>query len=114
MRQFVVHLGGLPYLVLPAKVAFEIFLDPRIELHQIARVQFEISEGADEIEPEMVADARASGVVDVFQKELQKIRKRLGTADANAQPLAARFIGARFSGAPLAAPRAYPPREGVD
>jgi hypothetical protein len=47
-------------------------------------------------------------------EELQKIGKRLGTEEANAQPLAARFTGALFSGAPLAAPRAYPPVEGAD
>jgi hypothetical protein len=47
-------------------------------------------------------------------EELPKIRKRLGTADATAQPLAARFTGALFSGSPLTATRAYPPREGVD
>ena len=47
-------------------------------------------------------------------EELPKIRQRLGTAEANAQPLAARFTGALFSGAPLAAPRAYPPIEGAD
>jgi len=47
-------------------------------------------------------------------EELQKIPKRLGTEEANAQPLAARFPGALFSGAPLAATRAYPPVEGAD
>jgi hypothetical protein len=47
-------------------------------------------------------------------EELQKIPKRLGTEDANAQPLAARFTGALFSGAPMAATSAYPPIEDVD
>jgi hypothetical protein len=47
-------------------------------------------------------------------EDLQKIRKRLGTEDANAQLMAARFTGALFSGAPLAATRAYPPVEGAD
>jgi hypothetical protein len=47
-------------------------------------------------------------------EELPKIRKRLGTAEATAQPLAARFTGALFSSAPMAATSAYPPVEGVD
>jgi hypothetical protein len=47
-------------------------------------------------------------------EELQKIRKHLGTAEANAQPMAARFTGALFSGAPMAATSAYPPIEDVD
>jgi len=47
-------------------------------------------------------------------EELQKIRKRLGTEEANAHPMAARFTGALFSGSPLAATSAYPPVEGAD